>query len=341
MKMVTPSSTSIMILLAVVIIQSAVIMHMCVDQARQATVASFRADNVESDTVRSCNPWAGLTNASIPHVRDNVTGCLLPNWVNGGPDVLAFEIDRGSDGLTDKANGKDHSYHVMYHRYMAEMVLKRYCSNCGNSASDNSKQLHEGQGIKMLEIGLGCAVGGGMIRDTPGGSARAWRYLFGSEHFLELHVLEYDADCANKWAAEHPNVAKVHTGDASSPQVLAQLVDETGPFDIIIDDGSHINWHQIITLENLISSVNPGGFYVVEDIHSSCMTWSAMIGTQSRGEVVGGTTGCMQTSYGNETIFAKVVEWQKGLIMKQEPFPGVNHIDFHKEAVLFGKITLS
>ncbi len=336
-----------MMLLAIVIIQSTIIMYTCMDLERQASLALFGFDKPESANVNTCNTWAvaGLTNASVPHVRDDVTGCLLPNWVNGGPDIMAFEINKGSNGLTDKANVRDHNYHVMYHRYMSEMVLKKYCSHCRNSTSDNSRDmsqhLHEGQGIKMLEIGLGCAPGGGMINNTPGGSLMAWRYLFGSERFLELHVLEYDAVCANQWGVDHATVAKVHYGDASSPQVLAQLVEETGPFDIIIDDGSHINWHQIQTLENLISSVNPGGFYAVEDIHSSCVSWQANVGTQEKGEFVGGTSGCMTTGDSNETIFAKIVEWQKGLIMKQEPFPGVNHIDFHKEAVLFGKILLS
>jgi len=32
------------------------------------------------------------------------------------------------------------------------------------------------------------------------------------------------------------------------------------------DDASHINWHQIKTLDIMLSKVAEGGFYVVEDI---------------------------------------------------------------------------
>ena len=117
----------------------------------------------------------------------------------------------------------------------------------------------------------------------------------------------------------HPGVATVHTGDASSPERLGVLVMATGPFDIIMDDASHINSHQIQTLENLISSLNLGGFYVIEDIHSSRFSWEANIGSQEKGKPVGGTHGCMT------------------MLKTQEPFPGVSHIDFHKEAVVFEK----
>jgi hypothetical protein len=295
-----------------------------------------RRDMFESHSFDPIYLSGGLPNAMIPQVRDDVTGCLLPNWVNGGPDVMAFEINRGSNGLTDKANGKDHNYHTMYYPYMADMVRKRYCPSTIDAST--GVQLHEAKTIKILEIGLGCAPSGGMIRKTPGGSPMAWRYLFGSERAMELHILEYDEDCADQWDAEHPSVATIHTGDASSPQDLAQVVEEAGPFDVIIDDGSHINWHQIQTLENLISSVNPGGFYVVEDIHSSCLSWEANVGTREKGELTGGTEDCMTTDDGGPTIFAKLVEWQKGLILKREPFPGVSRIDFHKEAVVLGKI---
>ena len=296
---------------------------------------SEQHDVLESYSFDSLSLSGGLPNAIIPQVRDEMTGCVLPNWVNGGPDAMAFEINRGSRGLTDKANGKDHDYHTMYYPYMANMVRKRYCASA--IAASTGVSLQETKPIKILEIGLGCAPGGGMIRKTPGGSPLAWRYLFGSERAMELHVLEYDEDCARQWDAEHPSVATVHVGDASSPEDLGHVVDEAGPFDIIIDDGSHINWQQIQTLEKLIFSVNPGGFYVVEDIHSSCLSWEANVGTQKEGVSTGGTKNCMTTDDGAPTIFAKIVEWQKGLILKREPFPGVSRIDFHKEAVVLEK----
>jgi len=42
-------------------------------------------------------------------------------------------------------------------------------------------------------------------------------------------------------------------------------------FDIIIDDASHINSHQINGFKNSFKYVKSGGFYVLEDLHTSFM----------------------------------------------------------------------
>ena len=42
-------------------------------------------------------------------------------------------------------------------------------------------------------------------------------------------------------------------------------------FDIIIDDGSHFNNHQIKTFEHLFKFLNFGGYYVIEDTQTSYM----------------------------------------------------------------------
>src|SRR5690606_32935288 len=42
-----------------------------------------------------------------------------------------------------------------------------------------------------------------------------------------------------------------------------------GPFDLVIDDGSHKNAHMLKSLEMIFPHLKPGGLYVVEDIHTS------------------------------------------------------------------------
>ena len=42
-----------------------------------------------------------------------------------------------------------------------------------------------------------------------------------------------------------------------------------GPWRIIIDDGSHITSHQTQTFEILWGQVEPGGYYIIEDTHTS------------------------------------------------------------------------
>ena len=44
-------------------------------------------------------------------------------------------------------------------------------------------------------------------------------------------------------------------------------------FDVIIDDGSHLNQHQIFTFETLYPFVKDGGVYVIEDVQTSY--WSS------------------------------------------------------------------
>ena len=40
-------------------------------------------------------------------------------------------------------------------------------------------------------------------------------------------------------------------------------------FDIVIDDASHVNTHQIAAFGHFWPLVRPGGWYVIEDVHAS------------------------------------------------------------------------
>jgi hypothetical protein len=188
-----------------------------------------------------------------------------PKWVAGTPDDFASEMSKGSKGLTDKCD-VNHSFQFMYQPRLARLI--------------KDKRLSSSNKIRMLEFGLGCAPGsGGMISGQPGGSAFGWRHLFNQVPGIEfeLYSFEYDKNCAEKWAREHPGIAnKVHVGDASSEADLHRAYQDSGgqPFDIIVDDASHINWHQIKTLDTMLPYLAKGGAYFVEDTHSSCLAWS-------------------------------------------------------------------
>jgi hypothetical protein len=275
----------------------------------------------------------------IPHTTTTTTtpsareACLerLPKWVRAGDaSVMKEEFVIGSKGLTDKTQDGNHKYQHMYHRYLAQSALQ----SCLEEPVQKKK-------FRMLEIGLGCHPSGGMIHRTPGGSAFAWRHLFPADSFdLDLHIMEFDKQCATKWAADHPTIAKVHTGDASNATDLDRVWQESGgaPFDFIVDDASHINEHQIKTFEHMITHVAAeGGVYVIEDIHSSCEEWKANTGRVKTGLVVQGTEDCMETKDGKPTIYAKIVEWQKALLRNQFPFPDVTHIDVCFQAAVFSK----
>ncbi|MFK3979948.1 class I SAM-dependent methyltransferase [Micromonospora sp. NPDC050397] len=111
--------------------------------------------------------------------------------------------------------------------------------------------------IRLLEIGIG-----GYDSPTWGGaSLRMWRDYF---RHGEIHGL----DIEEKRITE-PRI-HVHRGDQSDQAYLRELARRHGPFDVIIDDGSHVNAHIRASFEALfVNHLRPGGYYVVEDMSTA------------------------------------------------------------------------
>lgn len=104
--------------------------------------------------------------------------------------------------------------------------------------------------IKILEIGL-----------LGGDSLLSWRC-----YFPFATTIGIDIDPKPELAGKK---TRVYAADQSSAGDLAALVVKEGPFDIIIDDGSHQNAHQIFTFLQLFESLSDGGVYVIEDTQTS------------------------------------------------------------------------
>ena len=58
-------------------------------------------------------------------------------------------------------------------------------------------------------------------------------------------------------------------GRQEDTKFLTNVLQKTGTLDLIIDDGSHNMNHQQISFGFLFKYVNPGGFYIIEDLHTS------------------------------------------------------------------------
>jgi hypothetical protein len=56
-------------------------------------------------------------------------------------------------------------------------------------------------------------------------------------------------------------------GDQGSRDDLESFARAHGPFDLIIDDGSHASHHQQVSLAALFPHLAPGGLYIIEDLH--------------------------------------------------------------------------
>jgi hypothetical protein len=108
--------------------------------------------------------------------------------------------------------------------------------------------------IRLLEIGIG-----GYESPTWGGaSLRMWREYFprGEIHGLDIYEKQID----------EPRI-RVHTGDQADEEFMCNLGREHGPFDVIVDDGSHKNAHIRASFAALFDRyLRPGGIYVIEDM---------------------------------------------------------------------------
>lgn len=111
--------------------------------------------------------------------------------------------------------------------------------------------------VKVLEIG----VGGYADNDRGGQSLRVWRDFFEQGEITGIDIQKKTMDLG-------PRV-QILQGSQIDPEFLQELVEKRGPFDVIIDDGSHRNEHIVESYRLLFPTLAPGGVYVAEDVQTS------------------------------------------------------------------------
>ena len=114
--------------------------------------------------------------------------------------------------------------------------------------------------ISILEIGV-----------QSGGSLSLWRKAFGPDAVLV--GIDINPSCSEFTDGN----TFIEIGSQVDATFLSAVTGKYGPFDVIIDDGSHFFHHQALSLELLLGSVKPGGVYIVEDIHGVHNKFSAMM----------------------------------------------------------------
>ena len=113
-------------------------------------------------------------------------------------------------------------------------------------------QKHPQAPLRVLEIGV-----------QHGGSLEIWGSIAGEAGI----VVGVDSDQRCK-SLTIPN-ARVVIASQNDGVELNRIVDEMGGVDIVVDDGSHRGRDQWSSLTSLWSRVNAGGFYIIEDTHTS------------------------------------------------------------------------
>lgn len=175
--------------------------------------------------------WAGtwreriLARAFYDGARDSSTFRLAAS--PPATDAAAGTLARLYDDHAGRATRKWTHFPALYDRYFAP---------------------YRGRPVRLLEIGI-----------STGGSLEIWRSYFGADAM----IAGIDIDPATAANVSLPN--RAYIGDQADPELLRRVVAECGPFDIIIDDGSHVAGDQMVTLRTLWPALADGGLYVVED----------------------------------------------------------------------------
>jgi hypothetical protein len=126
--------------------------------------------------------------------------------------------------------------------------------------------------IRLLEIG----VGGYNVPDVGGASLAMWAEYFAKGRIVGIDVFEKTLDLG-------PRVT-VLRGSQDDRAFVEQVIRDHGPFDIVIDDGSHVPAQVVASFGILFPSVADGGFYVIEDVQTTY--WPEYGGAPDGGETM-------------------------------------------------------
>jgi predicted O-methyltransferase YrrM len=107
--------------------------------------------------------------------------------------------------------------------------------------------------ITILEIGV-----------QTGSSLLLWK-----EFYPNSTVVGIDIDQRCKLHEDPEKKIFVGIGSQIDLDFLSAICEKWGTFDMILDDGSHINSQVIASFNKLFHSVKPGGVYIVEDCCTS------------------------------------------------------------------------
>lgn len=138
-----------------------------------------------------------------------------------------------------------HWYTQHYQRYFAPLRNKR---------------------LNLLEIGVGGYDNG----NGGAASLRMWKAYFRQCQIVGI-------DLYDKGRLSEPRI-DIRQCDQTDADALLALAGEYGGFDIIIDDGSHLNADVIKTFQILFPILRPNGIYAVEDTQTAYwQTWGGGI----------------------------------------------------------------
>lgn len=190
---------------------------------------------------------------TIPGLRTRARAAMLPReWIghvfamgrgNAAGERLAFRNGQGCQ--TSRAPNELEAFFDQRKSGRGIWKWRHYFE-----AYDRHFARFRGREVHLLEIGI-----------YSGGSLEMWRAYFGPQARI------YGVDIEPACRAYEAEGTRVFIGDQSDRAFWADFRAQVPHIDIVIDDGSHLPEHQIVTLEELLPHVAPNGVYVCEDVH--------------------------------------------------------------------------
>jgi hypothetical protein len=126
---------------------------------------------------------------------------------------------------------------------------------------------------RMLEIGVFRGASVLMWRDYFPHAQLVGMDLFFHANIKRLHIVRtgsfYDDAVNGKLGKRVSAMRCNHSDIAEMDEFVGNERAAQHTYDIIVEDGSHMQRDQQLNLAQLLPLVRPGGFYVIEDLHSS------------------------------------------------------------------------
>lgn len=117
-----------------------------------------------------------------------------------------------------------------------------------------------GKSPTVLEIGV-----------YSGGSLAMWRDYFGAG--ARIVGVDIEPSCKSYESED----VRIFIGDQADRGFWERLRQEVPKVDIVIDDGGHLPEQQMVSMEELLPHLAPGGVYLCEDIHRDRSPFASMV----------------------------------------------------------------
>ena len=150
-----------------------------------------------------------------------------------------------------------------------------------------------GRDVRVLEIGV-----------YSGGSLEMWREYFGS------NCRVYGVDVEEACKVYENDRTQIFVGDQADREFWRTFKKEIPAIDILIDDGGHLPEQQIITLEEMLPHLRPGGIYLCEDV---------------QGDINGFTSYVHGLTAKLNSALSKPVDQEKGISCSTTQFQSAIH----------------